>query len=103
MPKLSKEQRSLILSANAHLKWAKCEDRTAATAPAREAAEKRFERQVDPEGRLDPAERARRAENARKAYFKALAAKSSIARAKRKAAAEKAARKAAKSDGEVRS
>jgi len=59
---LSPETRSLINSANAYQKWAHCPDRTAATAPAREAAERRFERLVDPEGKLPPEERAKRAE-----------------------------------------
>jgi hypothetical protein len=39
------------------------------TKPARQAFWDRFEREVDPDGRLDPAERARRADMARKASF----------------------------------
>lgn len=41
---------------------------------------RRFEEQVDPEGRLSPAERLRRAEQARKAHFARLALRSSRAR-----------------------
>ena len=64
----------------AHESWARTSDRSARTAPAREAAWSRFERGVDPEGKLDPQERARRAEHARKAYFLRLAMKSAQAR-----------------------
>ena len=56
----------------AHARWAKCTDRTAATAAAREAAENRWERLVDPDGTLDPAERAKRALSARKAEMARL-------------------------------
>jgi hypothetical protein len=42
----------------------------------------RFEREVDPEGRLPATERARRAEHAKKAYFLKLALKSASARKK---------------------
>jgi hypothetical protein len=59
----------------AHTRWSREDDRTAATAKARAAALSRFERQVDPDGRLEPAERARRAESARKAFFAAMALK----------------------------
>jgi hypothetical protein len=40
----------------------------------------RFEREVDPEGRLDPEERARRAEQARRAYFARLSLAAAKAR-----------------------
>lgn len=39
------------------------------TAAARAAFLSRFEREVDPDGRLDPSERRRRAEQARRTYF----------------------------------
>jgi hypothetical protein len=48
-------------------------DGQAATSAARSAFLARFEREVDPEGRLDPAERVRRAEAAKRAYFQRLA------------------------------
>lgn len=69
----------------AYIKWASCEDRTAATAAARKAFADRFEREVDPEGKLPPAERAKRAEAAKKAYFQRLALKSAQARRARAA------------------
>lgn len=56
------------------------------TAPGRAAFMARFEREVDPEGRLDPDERARRAEHAKKAYFTRLQLKSVMARRRKKAA-----------------
>ena len=81
---LTPQQRTLRARAAAHAQWAKTEDRTARSAPGRNAFLERFERQVDPAGRLDPADRARRAASARKAYFAGLALKSSKARAARK-------------------
>ena len=50
------------------------------TAPAREKFLERFEKQVDPDGKLTPTERSRRAEHAKKAYFLGLALKSAKAR-----------------------
>lgn len=70
----------------AHTSWANTADPRARTKPAVEAFLARFERQVDPDGRLDPTERARRAEHARKAYFARLALKSARARRARAAA-----------------
>jgi hypothetical protein len=64
----------------AHTSWANTENRAARTAAARKAALDRFEREVDPDGKLSPEERARRATNARKAYFARLALRSSQAR-----------------------
>ena len=64
------------------------------TQRARSAFLARFEREVDPEGKLPAAERARRAEYARKAHFARLALKSAQARAKgrkKKAAVDKTA------------
>lgn len=63
--------------------WARTEDRAARTLPARMAALQRFERQVDPEGKLTPQERALRAEHARKAHFQRMALKSAQARKRR--------------------
>lgn len=80
MPSLDPSERAIIGRMGAHAKWAGTPDRTAATANARQAFLERFERQVDPDGRLIPAERARRAESARKAYFAGLALKSARAR-----------------------
>jgi hypothetical protein len=81
---LTPEQRVLRARIAAHVQWATTEDRTARSAPGRNAFLARFEREADPDGRLDPAERAQRAEHLRKAYFARLALKSSKARAARK-------------------
>jgi len=75
-------ERTLASRIAAHEKWARCPDRSAATAPARRAFDDRFEKQVDPDGVLDPVERARRAAHARKAYFTRLALRSAQARRK---------------------
>lgn len=72
---MSEEPRSLKSlggTVGAYRKWAKTEDRTAATAPGRAAFNKRFEEFPDPEA-------------ARKAYYAELALKSAKARAERKA------------------
>lgn len=80
---LSPKERSLRARLAAHELHAQGKTNTA---PARKAFLERFEREVDPEGKLDPAERARRAEHAKSAYFARLALKS--ARARRRARAE---------------
>jgi hypothetical protein len=77
---LTPAERRLASQAGAHKSWMDTEDWSARTAPARAAADRRFERQVEPDGKLPPAERAKRAEQARRAYFKALAFKSAKAR-----------------------
>lgn len=71
---------SALAAAAADDRWAREPDRTAATAPARQAFLSRFEQEVDPNGELNPQERARRAANARRAYFRRLAVKSAQAR-----------------------
>ena len=81
---LTPEQRALRARVAAHTRWSQTEDPTAATAPARRAFLDRFERQVDPDGRLDPQERTRRAEHARKAHMARLALRSARARAARR-------------------
>ena len=77
--------RSTLAQLGAHSKWARCEDRTKATEPARQALQRKFEREVDPDGKLPPDELAIRAEHARKAYYTRLALKSAQARSQRKA------------------
>lgn len=72
-------------------RWARTEDRTAATAPARRGLDARFEHEVDPDGTLDPAERARRVEAKRRAHFTRLALLSARSR-RAKAEARTAAR-----------
>ncbi|MGH9065489.1 MAG: hypothetical protein ACRDZQ_07190 [Acidimicrobiales bacterium] len=81
---LTPEQRSLRARIAAYTLHA-THDPKETTRAARDAFLLRFERQVDPEGRLPATERRRRAEAARKAYFTALALKSSKARRRRTA------------------
>jgi hypothetical protein len=76
--------RTLIAKAAIHTRLA-TEDRQEMTRAANEANASRWERLVDPEGKLPPAERATRAEHARKAYFSRLAVKSVQARRRRAA------------------
>lgn len=76
-------ERSMRARLASHTSWARTEDRSARTAPARRAFDERFERQVDPGGVLDPAERARRAESARSAHFTRMALKSAQSRRRR--------------------
>jgi hypothetical protein len=73
--------RILIAKIAAHTRWANTTDRTEATAKARQAFADRFERQVDPDGKLTHTERQKRADNLRRAYFHDLARKSAQARA----------------------
>ncbi|MFG2167414.1 hypothetical protein [Micromonospora chersina] len=60
--------------------WSRTIDRAARTAPARQAALDRFERQVDPDGTLSPDVRAQLAQAARSAYMARLAYLSAEAR-----------------------
>jgi len=66
----------------AHVQHSRHDPRVTSQA-GRAAFLSRFDREVDPEGRLDPVERARRAEHAKKAYFARWALKSAVARRKR--------------------
>ena len=59
-------------------------DSKALTQPAREAMERRFLDEVDPDRILPEGERSRRADHARKAYFTRLALKSAAARKARR-------------------
>jgi hypothetical protein len=59
-----------------HTSWANTTDRSARTAPAREAFRARFEHQVDPDGVLPPEDRAERVRHAVKAYMLQLAERS---------------------------
>lgn len=70
---LSPAELSLAGKLGAHKSWAKTENRSARTHPARMAFRTKFERQVDPNNELLPAERAKRAEHARKAFYAELA------------------------------
>lgn len=64
----------------AEISWARTTDRSARTRPAREAFLKRFEKEVDPDGKLPPEERRLRAEHAKRAYMLKLAKRSLSAR-----------------------
>jgi hypothetical protein len=76
---------SLISTAANHERWAAVDDRTAATAPARQAFRDRFLQEArDRFGDLPTDELARRAESLRKAYYTRLALKSARARRNRK-------------------
>lgn len=83
--RLTPSEQSLRARMAAHASWAKTDDRSARTAPARKAALSRFEHQVDPDGRLSPSERARRAEHAMRAHMSGLALRSAQARRTRRA------------------
>lgn len=74
------QDRRQIARIGALTSWANTGNRTARTQPARDAFMARFERQVDPEGRLSSTERRKRAESAKQAYFAQLALKSAKAR-----------------------
>lgn len=76
--------RSQIAKIAAHARWARCEDRSAATQAARDGMTRRFEREVDPEGRLAPDELARRVESARRAHYQRIALKSAQSRRAKK-------------------
>jgi hypothetical protein len=80
---LSTTEISLRAKLAAHSKWARTEDPSAATAPARAAFEGRWEREADPDGVLDPVERARRAHHLRQAYFMRLSLLAAQARQRR--------------------
>jgi hypothetical protein len=81
MARLTPAERRLRSQISSHTKWEQCEDPTAATAPARNAFDKRFYEGL--EG-LPEAERERRAGHRRKAYFAKLALASSKARRAKK-------------------
>lgn len=80
---VSSSERVLAASIAAHESWARTEDRSARTAPARRALDARFLEQAggDPQ----------RAEHLRKAYFQRLALKSAQSRRRAREATEAAA------------
>jgi hypothetical protein len=73
-------ERQLVARLAAHESWANTQNRTARTAPARDAFLAKFEDEVDPRRELTPGDRAKRAANARKAHFTRLALKSAQSR-----------------------
>lgn len=88
-------KRRSIATIAANSRWAHESDRRAATQPMRDALERKFEDEVDPDRVLDPVERAKRASNARKAHYARVSAKAAATRAARKAAREAASKKSA--------
>lgn len=78
--RVTPEQKTTQTRAAAHRSWAKTRDRTRRTSAAREAADARFEHEVDPDGTMDPAARAQAAASARRAFYLEIAAKSVAAR-----------------------
>ncbi len=76
--------RSQVAKIAANERWAKEPDRHAATQPARDGLQRRFEREVDPDGVLPPDELATRAASARRAHFQRLALKSAQTRRARR-------------------
>jgi hypothetical protein len=83
-------ERRLAASVAANVRWSKVIDRRRATEPGRRAAFERFERLVDPEGKLDPSVRARLAENLRRAHMAKAALASVRARRRRARRADNA-------------
>jgi hypothetical protein len=83
-PRRAAQQRSYRARAAAHASWAKTPDRAARTAPGTRAFLDRFERQVDPEGKLPPELRKQMAQNARTAYMLRLARLSAEARRRKR-------------------
>lgn len=80
------KRRSQIASLAAHTSWARTPVRAERMAPANRAREKKWEKQVDPEGVLSPADRARAAASARAAYYRRLSMAGVEARRARAAA-----------------
>lgn len=66
----------------AETSWALTEDRSARTRPARQAFLKRFETQVDPEGKLPPEERRIRADHALRAYMLRISRRGTAAKSR---------------------
>jgi hypothetical protein len=85
----SPSERSLQAKLAVETSWAQTSDPTARTQPARSAFRERFEREVDPEGKLAPQERARRAEHARRAHYARLALLSAQSKRRKRDAARK--------------
>lgn len=81
---LTPAERSLRAQLAVHSSWAQTVDRSARTAPARQALLDKFEADVPAEV-TDPAVRAQMAESARRAHFARLALLSAQARRRRRA------------------
>ena len=77
---LTASQRKLRAEIAAHTRWMHTPDRSAATKPARDGLERKFEDLVDLDRTLDPATRAKLVANAKSQHYKRLAYKSAQAR-----------------------
>ena len=84
---LTPAERSMQRRLAVHSSWAKTENRTGRTEPARKAAFARFEKLVDPDRVLAPDERAKRANNALQAHMLRMALAAAKAKRFRKQAA----------------
>jgi hypothetical protein len=80
MPAFDKEDRTLVARIAAETRWGLCDDRVAATAPARAGLRARFERDADPAGRLQPDELARRADSLMRAHMRRMSLRAAQAR-----------------------
>lgn len=87
---LTKNERSQRAAIASYTSWLNTENRTARTQPGRDAMNRKFEDQVDPERKLPAAERAKLVEAARKLYFHRLAFASAKARRQRNEARKSA-------------
>jgi transcription factor WhiB len=79
---LTPAQRSIRASLAAHVSWTRTSDRAARTAPARDAALRRFAQEVDPDEKLDEQTRREHADTARREHFQRMALLSSRSRRK---------------------
>ena len=77
---MANRDRQLAGRAGALRSWANTDDKTARTQPGRDAFLSKFEREVDPDGKLPEKERTERALLARRAYMTQLALRSAKVR-----------------------
>lgn len=85
---LSPAQRQLAASLGSLTNWSRItspEARRAATAPAREARQRSWERQADPNGKLSPEELAAAVDRLKRAHYRRMALASAQARRGRRA------------------
>jgi hypothetical protein len=78
-------ERALHAQQASLLRWSKVEDRAAAMRPQREGLERKWTREIDPNGQLSPQELARRLEMRRKAHMAEMTRKSVKSRRERAA------------------
>jgi hypothetical protein len=80
---LTPRERTLRAQLAVEASWANTSNPSARTQPGRDAANARFEREVDPDGVLPEAERLRRTEHARRSHMLKMSLKASRARRNR--------------------